>query len=164
MAKSPHISRNDFVKVTVGALGTIMGMVVGLPAIGYIISPALKLTGTDAWIAAGPLKNYPVGTPTPFSFTRTKLNGWEKTVNSYGVYVLRKSESETDVLVLSNVCTHLACRVTWKEDVKAYVCPCHDGHFDINGTVINHTVPPRPLDKYLTKIESGNLFIHLVGG
>ena len=41
MAKSPHISRNDFVKVTVGALGAIMGVIVGLPGIGYFISPAL---------------------------------------------------------------------------------------------------------------------------
>ncbi len=163
MAKSPHLSRNDFVKVTVGALGTIMGMVVGLPVVGYFISPALKSNTSDAWIAAGPLKNYPVGTPTLFTFTRTKINGWEKTVNSYGVYVLRKSEAEADVVAFSNVCTHLACRVTWKGDLNAYVCPCHDGRFDITGKVVSGP-PPRPLDAYAAKIENGNLLIHLVGG
>ena len=35
MAKSPHLSRNDFVKGVVGIVGMIMGVVVGLPAIGF---------------------------------------------------------------------------------------------------------------------------------
>ena len=162
MAHSPHLSRNDFVKFTLGALGTIMGAVVGLPAIAYILSPALKTQQTDAWVELGPLENYPTGTPTLFTFTRTKVNGWEKTVNSYGVYVLRKSESE--VKVFSNVCTHLACRVTWNEDDQQYVCPCHDAQFDINGQVTGGP-PPRPLDEYLeTKIEDGNLSIRLQEG
>jgi menaquinol-cytochrome c reductase iron-sulfur subunit len=161
MAKSPFLSRNDFVKVTVGALGAIMGAIVGIPAIGYLISPALKIQKAEAWIALGPLANYPVGTPTPFSFTRTKVNGWEKTVNTYGGYVLRKSEADT--VVFSNVCTHLSCRVTWQPDVQEYVCPCHDGHFDINGLVVKNP-PPRPLDQYETKVEDGNLSIHLKEG
>ena len=42
MAKSPHLSRNDFVKGTVALLGTIMGAAIGLPAIGYVIGPALR--------------------------------------------------------------------------------------------------------------------------
>ena len=29
-----------------------------------------------------------------FNFTRTKVNGWEKTVNSYGAYVVRYTETE----------------------------------------------------------------------
>jgi Rieske Fe-S protein len=162
MAKSPHLSRNDFVKATVGVLGTIMGAVVGIPAIGYLISPALKAQESEAWIELGPLENYPIGTPTLFTFTRTKINGWEKTVNSYGVYVLRQSEAESDVLVLSNVCTHLSCRVTWNEEIQEYACPCHDAHFTIKGDVA-FGPPPRPMDRYETKVEEGNLFMHLVG-
>ena len=163
MAKPPHLSRNDFVKGTVGVLGAVMGLVVGLPAIGYMISPALKSQKSDAWIALGPLENYPIGIPTLFTFTRTKLNGWEKTVNSFGVYVLRQSETASDVKVFSNVCTHLSCRVTWKEDLIEYVCPCHDGRFGITGEIVSGP-QPRPLDEYETKVEEGNLFIHLVGG
>ena len=161
MAKSPHLSRKGFVTATVGVLGTIMGAVVGLPAIGYLISPATKSQESEAWIALGPLENYPIGVPTPFSFTRSKINGWEKTVNSHGVHVLRRSEAESDILVLSNVCTHLSCRVTWEEDAQEYVCPCHDAQFDINGDV-SFGPPPRPLDQYETKVEEGNLFIHFV--
>ena len=161
MTKSPNLSRNDFVKFTVGAVGAVIGAVVGLPAIDYLISPALKIRKIDAWVQLGKLENYPIGVPTLFTFTRTIVNGWEKTVNSYGVYVLHKSESE--VVVFSNVCTHLACRVSWKEDAQEYICPCHDGRFNINGDVVK-APPPRPLDKYETKIEDGNLSIRLLKG
>ena len=161
MAKSPRLSRNDFVKVIVGILGTVMGAVVGLPAIGYILSPALKTTSADAWIPIGKLADYPVGAPTLFSFTRSKINGWEKSTNSYGVYILRKSETETSVF--SNVCTHLSCRVIWHEDARQYICPCHDAHFAIDGRV-DSGPPPRPMNTYETKVEEGTLFVHFVEG
>jgi menaquinol-cytochrome c reductase iron-sulfur subunit len=163
MAKSPHISRNDFVKATVGVLGTIMGAIIGIPIIGYIIAPALKRQESEAWIPAGTLDKYPVGEPTLFNFTRTQVNGWERTVNSYGVYVWRQSEAENDVVAFSNVCTHLACRVHWNDQVQEYVCPCHDGHFDLEGDVVSGP-PPRPLDRYETKVEDGNLSLHFQEG
>ncbi len=161
MPKSSHLSRNEFVKLAVAFLGTIIGAVVGLPAIAYVVIPALQSKKSEGKISLGPLANYPVGAPTLFSFTRTKVNGWEKTVNSYGVYVLRKSD--TEVISFSNVCTHLSCRVTWNNDLKEYVCPCHDGHFDADGNVV-HGPPPRPLDRYATTIENDNVTIQFQEG
>jgi len=153
---SPQISRRSFVKGVTVLLSTLMGTAFGLPAIDYLVSPALSVKETEAWIPLGPLKNYPIGMPKPFSFTRSQINGWEKTVLSYGVFVVR--QDETQLLVLSNVCTHLACRVSWYPDIQNYVSPCHNGHFDILGNVVSGP-PPRPLDEFVTKIEDGNLFI-----
>ena len=156
MAKSPNLSRQDFVKFTVGVLGTIMGGIIGIPAIGYLLSPALKGgTSKEAWIPLGPVENYPIGVPTLFTFTRSKVNGWEKTVNSYGIFVVRKSE--TEVNIFSNICTHLACRVNFNQDVQQFLCPCHDAQFNIDGEVVGGP-PPRPMDKYTEfKIEEGVL-------
>jgi Rieske Fe-S protein len=155
---SAQLSRGDFVKVVSTFLGTIMGTVLGLPAISYLISPARNAQRTDDWVSLGPLENYQIGLPMRFNFTRSKVNGWEKSVYSIGVYVLRKNDDE--VKVFSDICTHLGCRVTWHEDIQEYVSPCHDGHFDINGNVTKGP-PPRPLDPYEVKLEEGNLFIHL---
>jgi menaquinol-cytochrome c reductase iron-sulfur subunit len=161
VANSHSINRRDFVKVVVGFLGTVMGAIIGLPAIGYLISPATKVSKSDAWIPLGSLEDYPTGVPTPFSFTRSKINGWEKTVNSYGVYVLKTGE--TEATVFSNMCTHLSCRVTWHEGDQEYVCPCHDGRFDGSGKVSGGP-PPEPLFEYETKLEEGILHIHLLEG
>lgn len=155
---SPFLSRRDFTKIVTTAIGSIMGLLVGLPIIGYIISPAIKVREVDDWVSLGAPDDFPLGTPTLFSFTRTKVNGWEHTTNSYGVYVLRKEGGELHVF--SNVCTHLSCRVKWREQARAYVCPCHEARFDIDGNVL-YGPPPRPMDEYEYKIEEGNIIIHL---
>ncbi|HBX70500.1 MAG TPA: hypothetical protein DEH25_14245 [Chloroflexi bacterium] len=157
--KSPKMSRREFTKIVTAFLGTVMGAIMGIPIIGYVIDPALKSQESDAWISLGPLEKYPIGAPTPFSFTLTKVNGWERTTTSYGVFVLRHSENESDIKVLSNRCTHLSCRVSWKEPEQTYDCPCHDARFNIEGEVV-YGPPPHPLDTYAYKIEEGVLFIN----
>lgn len=158
MSDTQSVNRRDFVKVVTTFVGSVIGVVVGIPAIGYIISPATKTSKADAWIPVGPIESYEIGVPKLFSFTRSTVNGWEKTVNSYGVFVVKKSADQADVF--SNLCTHLACRVNWKEDVKEYVCPCHDGRFSKEGKVVSGP-PPAPLNRLETKLENGTLFVHL---
>jgi Rieske Fe-S protein len=154
-----EFSRRDFIKGTAAAISGLIGALIGIPSIAYLLSPAVKSQGeSDAVIALGPLSNYPIGIPTRFDFTQTKVNGWERTATNYGLYVVRKSENE--VRVFSDVCTHLGCRVTWHEDQKHYISPCHDGHFGILGDVVSGP-PPRPLDEFTTKIEGGELFVQL---
>lgn len=164
MADSHHISRRDFIKVATATVGGVIGAAIGIPAVIYLIDPALKASGKDAWVPLGPLENFEIGTPTLVTFVRTKVNGWEKTSNSYGVFVLRKSADE--VLVLSNRCTHLSCRVNWNADKQEYVCPCHDAAFGVEGEVLAGP-PPRPLDKYegeTLKVEDGVLSILFTEG
>ncbi len=154
---SPQLDRRDFVKSVTLLLGTAMGALLGLPAIEYLIAPALDIKETEAWIPVGRLSNYKLGQPRPFNFTRTQVNGWEKTVTSYGTFIVRRQNGE--VMVLSNICTHLGCHVSWHPDLQHYVSPCHNGHFDLYGQVVSGP-PPRPLDEFKTKIEAGMLYIY----
>jgi Rieske Fe-S protein len=159
MRRLHDLDRKGFVKIMLAFLGSVMSAVVGLPAISYLFSPALKIEKSESWISLGAPDHFPIGVPTLFSFTRTKVNGWERTVNGYGVYVVRYSES--DVNVFSNKCTHLSCRVTWSGE--AYQCPCHDARFDIQGNVL-HGPPPAPLHPFETKIENDTLMIYFTEG
>jgi menaquinol-cytochrome c reductase iron-sulfur subunit len=164
MAGSDHISRSDFIKLTTAAVGTFIAAAIGLPAIEYLIDPALKVVKSDAWVPLGKIETFQVGTPTLVSFTRSKVNGWEKTVTSHGVFVIKKSD--TNYLVLSNKCTHLGCSVNWKGDRQEFVCPCHDAQFGPDGSVRGGP-PPRPLDSFSDgqlKIENDVLMLHFVEG
>jgi menaquinol-cytochrome c reductase iron-sulfur subunit len=156
---SHRISRHDFIKVTTAAIGGFIGLAYSVPAIGYLLSPAFRENKATGWIDLGPLENYPIGaTPSFFDFTLTSVNGWERTAINHGVFVVRQDDKS--VQVLSNICTHLGCRVKWHPDLEHYVSPCHNGHFDLQGSVVSGP-PPRPLDEFTTKIENGNLFIQL---
>jgi menaquinol-cytochrome c reductase iron-sulfur subunit len=155
-----ELSRRDFIKVTTGIVGGIIGAVIGLPAIYYLIDPALREGGKDAWIPIGKLENMEIGKPYPFSFTRVMVNGWERTASSFGGYAIRNSEDPGDILILSSKCTHLACSVNWNDEAQAYLCPCHDAKFSKEGEVLDGP-PPRPLDRYteFRLTEDGSLEI-----
>lgn len=153
-----ELGRRDFIKVTTGIIGGLIGAVLGVPAVAYLVGPALQKDDKAAWIDLGTLADYPLNSPVLSQFTRTKVNGWERTGMSYGVFVVR--QTETTVRVFSNICTHLGCHVNWHADLQHYVSPCHDGHFDILGKNISGP-PPRPLDEFTTKVENGKLYIQL---
>lgn len=162
---SESFSRRDFMKATTALVGGIIGVFVGLPVIAYLIDPALKAGSKEAWVAIGKLADMPVGKPFPFSFTRTQVNGWERTSTSHGGFVIRKSEDANDLLILNSKCTHLACTVNWNEGANAFLCPCHDAKFDPQGTVLDGP-PPRPLDRFadFRVTEEGTLEIFVKEG
>ena len=159
MPDSPHMSRREFITIVTATVGTAMGAAVVIPAVSFVIAPALQVQISDTWIPMGPVENFPIGVPTLASFVRTQVNGWERTSTSYGVYIIR---NEGDAIKsLSNVCTHLSCRVNWDETSKEFICPCHDAAFDIQGEIVDGP-QPRPLDVYENKIEEGIVYIHFV--
>lgn len=164
MSGPKHFSRRDFMKLTTGAVGGVVTVALGAPIVGYLIDPAVSAKSKEAWISVGTLADIPVGIPTPFTFTITSVNGWERTGVNYGGYIIRGSEDPADIKVLSSRCTHLGCTVAWNEDQALFVCPCHDAAFDLKGQVV-HGPPPRPLDTYDDHRvgESGDLQIHFMG-
>ena len=147
MSGSNRISRRDFIKAITGVVGGIIGVGVGIPAIGYLIAPALRENKAGAPVIIGKLDEIPVGIFHPFSFTLTKVNGWERTASNYGGYILRKSEAPDDILVLSSRCTHLSCTVNWNEEANKFICPCHDASFNADGKVVDGP-PPEPLGHF----------------
>lgn len=147
MSGSNEISRRDFIKVTTGIVGGVIAVAIGVPTISYLIDPALSEGGKDMWVSIGKFEDMQIGIPYPFSFTRVQVNGWERTSSSYGGFALRRSDDPEDLLILNSRCTHLSCTVNWSEEAQAYLCPCHDAKFNIEGEVLDGP-PPRPLDEY----------------
>ena len=150
------ISRRGFVGGVVGLVGGVISVVVGLPVIGYVISPALEKGSDEEWIVLGPASSVPLGVPTPFSYSLIRKVGWKIQRINRTVYAV--TEDGLNFVVLSDACTHLSCKVTWQEEQDLYVCPCHDGFFDKLGFVISGP-PPKPLYRFENKVENDQLMI-----
>lgn len=157
MKKHEDISRRDAMKMAISVIGGLIGTALGIPAIAYIIGPAMK-TDQANWIRVSSLSTIELGTPTLFKLKVIHQNGWIEDEEEVGVYVL--TEDRRNYHALSNICTHLGCRVRWIAKQEQFFSPCHNGVFDKYGYVVSGP-PPRPLDEYVTKIEDGNLFIQL---
>jgi len=152
---TPKIDRRNFMKATIVAIGALIGAAVGIPAIEYIVGPAIK-KNTQNWIQLGVVSKVELNSPTLFKATIQSQTGWINTQEEISVYVL--TDDGQNYIAMSNVCTHLGCRVRWVSDQGKFFCPCHNGVFAKDGSVISGP-PPRPLDRFQTKVENGALFI-----
>ena len=138
------------------AIGGVITAGMGIPAIAYIIGPALKQSSEQNWILLGSAAKVELGTPTLFKVTLERQTGWILDQQELSVYVL--TDNGRDYIAMSNICTHLGCRVRWIGDQEQFFCPCHNAIFDKDGEVVDGP-PPSPLNRYEVKIEDDQLYI-----
>ncbi len=156
MNDKQQLKRRDFMSIATWAIGILIGAGLGLPAAAYIIGPALREEEAYAWIRLGSKSKVELGIPTLFKAKIERQTGWIVNEEEIAVYVL--TENGRDFVAMSNICTHLGCRVRWIKDQDQFFCPCHNGVFDKAGGVVSGPVP-RPLDRFEMKVEDDQLFI-----
>jgi menaquinol-cytochrome c reductase iron-sulfur subunit len=150
------LGRRTFLSIATWAIGGLIGAALGIPSIAYIIGPALKRSNDQEWMRLGSTSKVEIGTPTLFKVKIERKTGWIVNEEELSAYAL--TENGRDFIAMSNICTHLGCRVRWIADRNQFFCPCHNGVFDKNGNVVSGP-PPRPLDRYEVKIENDQLLI-----
>ncbi|MHB8856013.1 MAG: QcrA and Rieske domain-containing protein [Bellilinea sp.] len=156
MSEESDLSRRKFLeKVTMG-IGGALTVLFGIPAAIFVVKPVLKKEEGSGWMRLGSISKVTPGTPTLFSLKVERETGWITDQDEIMVYVY--TEDGRDYAVMSNICTHLACRVRWIEERQEFFCPCHNGVYDKQGNVLAGP-PPRPLDRYEFKVENEDIYI-----
>ena len=153
-----ELDRRKFLSGIIGVVAGAVAFLVGLPAVGYLVSPGVKKQNEETWLTLGPVAALQPGIPTGFPFSRRIKDGWVTSTQTGVAYAV--THDGQSVKVFSNVCPHLSCRVYWSEEHQGFVCPCHDGIFSVDGAIVTGP-PPRPLDQFQTKIENGQISILL---
>jgi Rieske Fe-S protein len=156
MAEETQLDRRNFLKSATIAIFGFISAVLALPAVVYVIGPALSKTSNEAWLALGSVSKVKIGEPTLFKSQIQIKTGWIVDQNDISVYVY--TQNGRDYLALSNICTHLGCRVRWIADQEKFFCPCHNGVFDKQGNVVSGP-PPKPLNRYTVKVENDQIYI-----
>ena len=159
MEEEKDLSRRNFLSVATWTLGGVIGLGVMIPSVAYIIGPASQKTGTEEWIRLGSASKVEIGTPTLFKVKVEQKTGWIVSEEELSFYVM--TDNGRDYVAMSNICTHLGCRVRWISEQEQFFCPCHNAVFDKEGNVESGP-PPRPLDKYEVKVDGNQLYV-LVG-
>jgi menaquinol-cytochrome c reductase iron-sulfur subunit len=146
-----ELNRRRFLAYLSGLLAGIITLIIAIPIIGFVISPLLR-PKKESWVKLGPVSALTPGQPIKFAYSYQLIDGWfEKTAHATAYAVLLAAGTE-DIIVLSNICTHLGCGVRWDDTQQKFLCPCHNGSFDIEGKNVAGP-PPRPLPKLQWKID-----------
>lgn len=149
------LDRREFLTYSIVGLSGIIGAAVFAPAIGYFLAPLWKATPED-WILLGPVDTLPIGKPTQIEFLQRRKDGWMTVGAKKTTWIVTQDGKE--FTAFDPLCTHLGCPYSWDESRGQFLCPCHTGIFDLNGQVLSGP-PPRPLDRFPTKVENGKLWV-----
>lgn len=155
-----EISRRKFLARATAAIGGVITAGFGIPAVAYFISPTKRAERTSTWLSLGSSSKVEIGTPTLFKAEIDRTTGWVTETEEVSFYVI--TEDGRDYTALSNVCTHLGCRVRWVGDQGEFFCPCHGAVFSKDGQVVAGP-PPRPLDSFAVRETNGTLEVDFSG-
>jgi menaquinol-cytochrome c reductase iron-sulfur subunit len=156
MEDNQQLSRRGVLKIAIWTISGLISSALGIPAIAYIIRPALQQGDDQGWVRLGPTSKVELGVPTLFKAKITRKAGWISSEEQIAVFVL--TENGREYIAMSNICTHLGCQVRWIQGREQFLSPCHNGIFDKQGMVISGP-PPRPLDRYEVKLENEQIYI-----
>jgi len=149
-----QMDRKNFIKLAILGAGGFLAASLGGIGLTYFLSPAFKQK-KDSWIDLGPAGDIPQANPVKLDYIQRQNDGWLTVEGRNSVWIIRDG---VNVTAFNPHCTHLGCPYRWDDKRNEFLCPCHGGVFDKQGNVVSGP-PPRPLDRYLTKIEEGRLLI-----
>jgi menaquinol-cytochrome c reductase iron-sulfur subunit len=150
----PPTRRKVYMWFIHGAM-SLIGATLAVPAAIYLLFPP-KARKEAEWVETADLASLLVGTPTEISFQRNRVDGWKVISEKATAWVVKQNDGQ--VIAFTPNCTHLGCAYHWDDASHTFVCPCHTSAFSIDGKVLGGPAP-RPLDRYMVKIEAGKLEI-----
>ena len=140
----------------VGVLGVCAAMAVGGVAATAVIGPSLSRM-PKTWLPVAPVGDVPAGGVSTINLRYDTKNGLYTQANTVPVLI---SRTDNKIVCFKASCPHLGCTVKWDASSGRFRCACHGGIFDREGKVIAGP-PPRPLDQYAFKVESGHLLVEV---
>jgi menaquinol-cytochrome c reductase iron-sulfur subunit len=156
------LTRRRLMTGTAHGMGAIAAAALGLPVLGFALGPVFA-GSSDRWEAVGLAAEFD-----DLTFARRVLST-SPGIGEAGkstVYIRKRNpaiDTEPEdrfnrFVAISSRCVHVGCPVNYVPAAERFICPCHGGVYDIRGMRTGGP-PPRPLDRFYTRVGQGRLEI-----
>lgn len=132
----------------------IVTTAIAAPLVGYVVGPLFRRQEALR-VRLGRLEEFLPDRPQRVEFAFRRRDAWVTEQGRQVAWVVRRGET---VMVFDPRCTHLSCAYHWHAETGQFLCPCHNGLYDLEGRVVGGP-PPRPLDTYAVAIEDGFVYV-----
>ncbi len=153
--KIEKTGRKTFLMRLLLGFSGLIGVIVSIPVIGALIAPLLRKT-PPVWRKIGKLDNFKIGETVLVKFTDASPLPWSGEVDQTASWLRRVSDREFVAFTIN--CAHLGCPVRWIADAEIFLCPCHGGVYNKDGTVAAGP-PPHGLNNYPVRIKGNDVEI-----
>ena len=130
-AGSAEPNRRAFVAVCAAGTCAVVATI-GVPAALFVAAPLGEKAGEGKKFAVAKLAELEVGVPKKFTLVGDEIDAWTRATGRRlgAVWLMRTGDRE--VRALSTTCPHLGCSINYIKEAKRFVCPCHNGTFDLH--------------------------------
>jgi menaquinol-cytochrome c reductase iron-sulfur subunit len=158
MSEPGGISRRQTLLKIAMLFNGVVGLVLGIPIVGYILSPITKgrKPGYDSWVSLGAIDQFPSGETRLATYRHPVAHALDGDTAEIACWV-RHTEGEHFQVFAIN-CAHLGCPVRWFPQSSLFMCPCHGGAYYADGSRASGP-PERGLFEYPFRIRDGKLSI-----
>jgi menaquinol-cytochrome c reductase iron-sulfur subunit len=145
------MNRRRFLLTSLWGMSGVVTVLVSIPVIGALLEPLFRETPI-AWRRVGRMSDFAPGSTTLVRFKDASVLPWSG-VTSQTASWLRHTSGE-EFIAYSVNCSHLGCPVRWIEDAKIFLCPCHGGVYNEDGSYAAGP-PPHGLGHYPVRVREG---------
>ena len=142
-----YVARRRFLCGMLGGGAAVLGTGVGLPLVPYVanlqeepLPESMALERADFELAPGASKKLMYGPVTAL--------------------LIQTPGARSVLKVFVAICTHLDCPVGYDAAENQIVCPCHEGFYRVDGSVISGP-PSKSLREFHHRFHDGRLIIAL---
>lgn len=148
-------SRRSFLKLL--PLGVFAGVFASIGGAAFrFLRPRIGAV-SGAWLDVAALSELQGPQPLARKVVAENIAGWAITTEQHSVFVLPAKNNQ----VLSAICPHEGCEVSWDQGANRFSCPCHESYFAADGARISGPAR-RGLDPLPMRVQDGKLQVQYV--
>jgi Rieske Fe-S protein len=152
------MKRRSFLKWATHGLSALFAAILGIPAIAYLIDARNRAAKTSDFQTVGRLSDLKPDEPKQVVLHDVRRDAWTLHPNDVvgRVWLVRRADDRVDAF--TTICPHLGCSINYEEKAHRFICPCHNGTFELSGERVSEAKlgaanpPPRDIDKLEVKL------------
>jgi len=148
-------SRRSFLSLL--PLGVLAGVFASMGGAAFRFLRPRIFAATDKWLDVAAIAELSGPQPIARKIVAEHVAGWAVTSEQHSVFVLPAKNNQ----VLSAICPHEGCEVTWEGATNRFSCPCHASFFAADGARISGPAR-RGLDPLPARVQDGKLQVQYV--
>jgi Rieske Fe-S protein len=125
--------RRSFLKWAINGMGALVGAVIGIPAAAYLIDARNRPARDGGFQTVARLSELKVNEPKQAVITDTRRDAWTLHPNELigRVWLIKRDDGKVDAF--TSICPHLGCSINYESNAQLFICPCHNGTFNLQG-------------------------------
>lgn len=148
-------SRRTFLQLL--PLGVLAGVFASIGGAAFrFLRPRIGAV-SEAWLDVAMLSELKGQQPVARKIVAENIAGWAITTEEHNVFVLPEKNNQ----VLSAICPHEGCEVSWNQTANRFSCPCHESYFAADGARISGPAT-RGLDPLPMRVQDGKLQVQYI--